>query len=501
MFIRSHIVALSTIVILASSSAAARADECPIRVASVVLEGKGISDHIFRYRVVLSAESDNAPSDIGLQIHIGTIHTSINARAPHLQLVRDNESFEDAVIFERPAQDVSGVAVVDTESGGVASPCSSPTVRVGDPVSGLGGWDISTVLVTLDDSKSVSPDTSRADLLPGRLTDAKFKTKAMLDYPEAAKDANVSGQVRALVQIGPSGQVENVNVVKSSGSKLLDDAALAAVSRSAFTGSAYDGIPVAQAYTIIYEFVLGDNVPLSPSDIFKLYCPAAVDDLSLATSLFSGSAFWYDVGLMTTGNRFDSVSLAVVGTHSPVKLLQWNTTLGGGSDPTRIGDDAIQGHSAVSGALFWPGDALAAATVQDATPHAKAAETCKPYGAHVEYDVDKDSIVAIAKTDRPWLLSPIVEPVLQARFAAISWPKYVPSASDPTTAVAVEVRVHVTQSGEPLVAIVHSTSLSPKFASAALGAAMASRYVVPLSPGGAPISQTFDVVYIYVPSK
>lgn len=153
------------------------------------------------------------------------------------------------------------------------------------------------------------------------------------------------------------------------------------------------------------------------------------------------------------------------------------------------------------GALFWTGAPLAAGTVEDVTPGATPVVTCTPYGAHVGYDVDTDAIVGASDTDRPWLNGPILESVLPAHFAAIDWPKYVPSSSDPTTAVEVAVRVHVTQSGVPLVAILHSASLAPGFAAAALAAAMASTYVVPRSPDGAPLTQTFDVKYIYVPAN
>jgi len=58
----------------------------------------------------------------------------------------------------------------------------------------------------------------------------------------------------------------------------------------------------------------------------------------------------------------------------------------------------------------------------------------------------------------------------------------------------------VTQSGEPLVAVVHDASVAPAFASAALAAAMASTYVVPRTADGSVITQTFDVYYLYVPA-
>lgn len=399
---------------------------------------------------------------------------------------------------------MSEAAVVDTESGNVVTPCTSPTVSVGDPSSGLTGWDVPTVDVTLDDTKSTSPNADRADLLSGESKDATFTKKGVLNYPEVAQEMNVSGIARALVEIGPSGILDAVRIAYSSGSKVLDDAALASVHESSFVGSTFDGIPVEDAYDIIYEFVLdtsgsGEFDQLSTPDALRTYCPAVLNGISLATGLFSNTAYWYDVDLAMTRAKFDSVSLDVVGTHSPVKSVFWRTSLTGVGNDSYVHDK--HDYLSEDGALFWTGDALAAGIVHEATPHLKPTIACKPYGVHVGYDLDRDSIVATAETNRPWLDAPIVETVLPARFKSVTWPNYSPSTTDPTTAVALDVRVHVTQLGDPVVAIVRDASLAPGFASAALAAAMASTYVVPHTADGSPLTQTFDITYVYVPAS
>jgi TonB family protein len=504
MSIRCLILAVSFISVFAFATAFARADECPVRVSSVNLEGKGIAGHVYRYRVVLSANSGSKPPSIGLQIGFGTSRAPLHVVASDLRMDEGDETYNDVVIIERPTADMSDATVVDTDSGNVALPCTSTTVSVGDSSNGLMGWDVPAGVVTLDDTKITSPDADRVDLLAGESKDATFTKQGILNYPEVAQEMNVSGIARALVKIGPSGKLDDARIAYSSGSKALDDAALASVHESAFAESTFDGIPVEDAYDVIYEFVLdtpgsGDFDPLATPDALRTYCPAVLNGISLATGLFSNTAYWYDVDLATTRAKFDSVSLDVVGTHPPVKSVFWRTSLTGVGNNSYIHNK--QDYLSEDGALFWAGDALAAGIVHEATPHLKPTVACKPYGVHVGYDLDRDSIVATAETNRPWLDAPIVESVLPARFKSVTWPNYIPSTTDPATAVALDVRVHVTQLGEAVVAIVRNASLAPGFASAALAAAMASTYVVPHTADGVPLTQTFDTVYVYVPAK
>jgi TonB family protein len=519
MTIRRCIFTLSASIFIAFGAAAVRADECPVRVSSVDLEGKGISDHVYRYRIVLHPTSGGSQPDVGLRVQVAGGRSPVHTVASHLILNTDKDAHDDVLIFERPKPDAMDVAVVDTESGDIINPCSSSSVRVGEAITGLAEADIPTVLVTLDDSKRVAPDATRADLLSGTSHESTFKSRGHLDYPQEAEENDVVGAVRAKIQIDPGGQIEHAQIAVSSGSKLLDGAALKALGRTTFNGSTSDGIPVANDYGVIYEFEIDNGVDHgvqpAPVDVLK-NCPAALTGISLATKLFGGTAYWYDVGLDTTLSPIDSLTLAVVGAHAPVKLVPWSAipmgvaqalTRDNVAKPWGFVDDQVDAGRPTTevasheGALFWTGDPLAAGTVQDATPLAKPAVTCQPYGAKVGYDVDTDAIVGNSDTDRPWLNSPILESVLPAHFAMIAWPKFVPSSSDPATAVEIGVRVHVTQSGVPLVAILHSASIAPGFAAAVLAAAMASTYVVPLSPGGAPLTQTFDVKYVYVPAN
>ena len=499
--LRICIIAPSVIVLFASTVAAVRADVCPVGVLSLSLEGKGTSGNIYRYRVVVEANSDKAPRDIDLQIQAGTGGAQLRARTPHLQYYRDEDAYDDVLVFDRPSQDVTGVAVVDTVSRDVTSPCASPTVRVGDQIGGLVGWDIPTVNVTFGSAGASSPDAAQVKLFSGESADAKFTTKHSVDYPPMAQEMGVSGKVVVVVQLGPAGQLESAHVGVSSGSWVLDAAAMDAAKRSSFSGSTLDGIPIVTTYNIIYEFRLtrGPWPPETP-DLFRMYCPAILGDPVAAASLNSGTAVWYEVNLSTAELRFDSIALEMTDSTSHVNDLLWNTLLRGYYDTMGAGRDITMDYFSMTGAIFWPVPALTSGTVRMTTEHSKTSAKCKPYPVNVQNKLDSDSLVAITQTSRPWLTAPIVETVLPARFATVNWPDYAPSV-EPQQPIAIHVGVHVSPSGEPLVAVVHGVSNAPAFVAAALDAAMQSTYVVPRTADGAPLTQTFDITYLYVPAK
>jgi TonB family protein len=500
MSIRGCVLALSVFVMVASATVAARADECQVRVLSMSLEGKGTSDQIYRYRVVLEATSSDAPQDVDLQIQTTDNAAPLTARAPHLQFFQDENAYDDVVVFDRPSQDVSSIAVADTGSGDAVNPCTSTPVHLGDPVVGLVGWDIPTVIAAFSDAGRKVPDASKFNVITGRSKSARFKFKAPLNYPQIAKDTDVSGRVIVTVQLGTEGQLVSSRVAESSRFALLDAAALEAARSSTFTAHTLDGIPVVSWYKIIYKFILDgeDSGPPEISDLLKYYCPAIIGSAYINATLYSGKAFWYGLDLTTADTQFDSIQLAMADTPSHANEFFWNTILSGSGGTINAGHDASIDYSSMSGALFWPGAALTSGTVQAITQHTQKSATCKPYPSNVSNELDSNSLVAVAQTDRPWLTTPVVETVLPARFATMSWPIYAP-AIEPPQPLAIQVSVHVTQSGFPLIGVVHNVSDAPAFATAALNAAMASTYVVPFAADGAVITQTFDILYLYVP--
>jgi len=69
---------------------------------------------------------------------------------------------------------------------------------------------------------------------PVSVTDADYKYKAPLEYPEPAKLQGIQGKTIVLVTIGTSGQLVAVKIYQSSGNALLDNAALRAARASTF---------------------------------------------------------------------------------------------------------------------------------------------------------------------------------------------------------------------------------------------------------------------------
>ncbi|HME82220.1 MAG TPA: TonB family protein [Candidatus Eremiobacteraceae bacterium] len=69
---------------------------------------------------------------------------------------------------------------------------------------------------------------------PVGITDAEYKYKAPVDYPEPARQQSTQGTAIVLVTIGTSGELVAVKIYRSSGSPLLDNAALRAARASLF---------------------------------------------------------------------------------------------------------------------------------------------------------------------------------------------------------------------------------------------------------------------------
>ena len=100
--------------------------------------------------------------------------------------------------------------------------------------------------------------TPSASSTPVVAVDADFVRKGVPEYPELALEQHVEGQVTVRVTIGPDGRVEEASLALSSGSKLLDDAALDAARTSTFKPPLVNGVPTTRDYLIVYTFSLED---------------------------------------------------------------------------------------------------------------------------------------------------------------------------------------------------------------------------------------------------
>ncbi|MFQ5784308.1 MAG: energy transducer TonB [Alphaproteobacteria bacterium] len=77
-------------------------------------------------------------------------------------------------------------------------------------------------------------------------------------YPFSARQRGQEGKVIFEVEVRPDGTVENVQVVASSGYRLLDDSARDALRRWRFVPGIRNGIPVASTVRVPIHFRLTD---------------------------------------------------------------------------------------------------------------------------------------------------------------------------------------------------------------------------------------------------
>lgn len=75
-------------------------------------------------------------------------------------------------------------------------------------------------------------------------------------YPDRARRAGVEGEVVVKVRLSERGEILRVELVRSSGSRLLDEAALAAARASQFTPAERNRVPVEAEATATYRFEL-----------------------------------------------------------------------------------------------------------------------------------------------------------------------------------------------------------------------------------------------------
>ncbi len=75
-------------------------------------------------------------------------------------------------------------------------------------------------------------------------------------YPERARRAGVEGVVGVRIALAPDGSVRQVELTQSSGSRLLDEAALAAARTSTFAPASRNRTPVESEAVASYRFEL-----------------------------------------------------------------------------------------------------------------------------------------------------------------------------------------------------------------------------------------------------
>lgn len=86
------------------------------------------------------------------------------------------------------------------------------------------------------------------------ITDADFASRVEPSYPQVAFRAGIHGQVVVSITVGSDGRLLASSIQSSSGSTLLDDAALEAVRESMYRPPVLLGIPMERSYTVTFTF-------------------------------------------------------------------------------------------------------------------------------------------------------------------------------------------------------------------------------------------------------
>ncbi len=126
-----------------------------------------------------------------------------------------------AAIPEEPAEGAGTGAAVAAGPPGPAmpqGPSPGPGTAAGDPATGEGGGG---------PAGTQAPDTASV------LEQIRAKLQASLVYPPMARIQGIEGTVQLRFSVGSDGKPTGVQVVKSSGFDVLDDAALATLEKAA----------------------------------------------------------------------------------------------------------------------------------------------------------------------------------------------------------------------------------------------------------------------------
>ncbi|NZA26042.1 energy transducer TonB [Luteimonas sp. SJ-92] len=162
---------------------------------------------------------------------------------------------------DRPAAPLAGPAPQDGADPARALP--APRAADTDGASGMAEADPAAVPRPLERPPAQDP-TSGIDTAPAAeaMTAIASRPPVAVDtpaprYPSAALRRGESGEVLLRVEVAADGRARAVEVVRSSSSRALDRAAVAAVRRWRFQPALHDGRPVAGTVQVPIDFSPG----------------------------------------------------------------------------------------------------------------------------------------------------------------------------------------------------------------------------------------------------
>ncbi len=116
----------------------------------------------------------------------------------------------------------------------------------------------------------------------------QFKNQVLPQYPDTARSANETGDVRAKVLVTLGGTARSVSIFKSSGHKDLDDAVVAALKKSTYKPATSNGKAMMAFYDLTYKFTL-QGVALNEGSTSDLAGKLAANPNDVATRMTYGT--------------------------------------------------------------------------------------------------------------------------------------------------------------------------------------------------------------------
>lgn len=159
---------------------------------------------------------------------------------------------------ETPVALPGEVPLGDGLGGGALPPWPDPAIFQAPAVDRLVA---SALLPVVEVAKPSAPASSVVAVAGPAAVPVAFVPPAFLDrvepaYPERARRAGVEGLVTVRVRLDPAGTVIAVELATPSGSRLLDDAALAAARASRFAPATRGQVRVSSEALATYRFEL-----------------------------------------------------------------------------------------------------------------------------------------------------------------------------------------------------------------------------------------------------
>lgn len=151
-----------------------------------------------------------------------------------------------------PGEVKAGVAVGAGELVAVPIKVAAAPVTVATPSFSVSAPAASAVAATSSGQTPAAVFVPQAEVF----VPPTFELRQEPVYPARARRAGTEGQVVVKVMLSESGVIKQVELLSGSGSRLLDEAALAAARASRFTHAERHGRPVASEAVATYRFEL-----------------------------------------------------------------------------------------------------------------------------------------------------------------------------------------------------------------------------------------------------